>query len=124
MTLIYTPRLLPLGQGVSMCTSRNPISILPAVCILGLLCACSSSAQSTPGSASEIKNSNGSNSPGENPIVVTRPAIQPINSGDYILGEGDSLSIRVFGADDLSDKPVVVGAEGDIIAPLLGRVNA
>jgi polysaccharide export outer membrane protein len=50
--------------------------------------------------------------------------MQPINSGDYILGEGDSLSIRVFGADDLSDKPVVIGAEGSIIAPLLGRVNA
>lgn len=43
---------------------------------------------------------------------------------DYVLGSGDRLSIHVFGADDFPNLPVEVGADGDISAPLVGRVKA
>lgn len=43
---------------------------------------------------------------------------------DYVLGSGDRLSIHVFGADDFPNLPVEVGADGEISAPLVGRVKA
>lgn len=52
-----------------------------------------------------------------------QPANEPVSAPDYILGQGDRLSIRVFGADDWPDRPIDVSAEGDIVAPLLGRVT-
>ena len=52
-----------------------------------------------------------------------QPANEPVSAPDYILGQGDRLSIRVFGADDWPDRPIDVSAEGDIVAPLVGRVS-
>jgi len=97
---------------------------LIAISVVGIISVRFSLGQSQSGSATTITDSQVPPSALNSPIVVTRPTNQPINSGDYILGQGDSLSITVFGADDLSNKPVVVGAEGDIMAPLVGRVEA
>jgi polysaccharide export outer membrane protein len=49
---------------------------------------------------------------------------QPADSAEYILGTGDQLSVRLFGADDLSERPIEVGADGKINLPMAGKVQA
>jgi polysaccharide export outer membrane protein len=49
---------------------------------------------------------------------------QPLRKSDYILGPADRLSVRIFGADDLPDKPIEVGADGNINLPMVGMVHA
>jgi polysaccharide export outer membrane protein len=90
-----------------------------AIWIAGLVCICSSSAQST----SNMVSAGVPNPTVNDPTVITRHVSRADDKGDYILGQADRLSIHVFGADDLSDRPVDVSAEGDIKAPLVGRVN-
>jgi polysaccharide biosynthesis/export protein len=90
---------------------------------VGLLYVCPASAQSAASAAAEIANSSVSNSAVSDRVESTRYTSQPIGKADYILGQDDRLSIRILGADDVSDHPLDVSAEGDIIAPLVGRVN-
>jgi polysaccharide export outer membrane protein len=67
---------------------------------------------------------NGSNSSiGDRP-TATHESTQPVNKSDYILGQGDRILIQVFGATDLPTTPVDVSGEGDVVAPLVGRVHA
>jgi polysaccharide export outer membrane protein len=49
---------------------------------------------------------------------------QPIDNSAYILGTGDQLSVRVFGADDIPDRPIEVGSDGTIRLPMVGKVQA
>jgi polysaccharide export outer membrane protein len=49
---------------------------------------------------------------------------QPVDKGGYILGTGDQLSVRVFGADDLPERPIEVGPDGKIGLPMVGKVQA
>jgi polysaccharide biosynthesis/export protein len=49
---------------------------------------------------------------------------QPVDKGGYILGAGDQLSVRIFGADDLPERPIEVGADGKIGLPMVGKVQA
>jgi len=49
---------------------------------------------------------------------------QPVDKGGYILGPGDQLSVRIFGADDIPDRPIEVGADGKISLPMVGKVQA
>jgi len=51
-------------------------------------------------------------------------ASQPVDKSAYVLGTGDQLSVRVFGADDISDRPIEVGSDGTISLPMVGRVPA
>jgi polysaccharide export outer membrane protein len=95
-----------------------------AMWFVGLLYICQSSAQSAGSAAAGIVNSGVLNSPVSDRTGITQYVSQPVNKNDYILGQGDRLSIRVFGADEVPDSPVDVSAEGDIMAPLVGRVNA
>jgi polysaccharide export outer membrane protein len=48
----------------------------------------------------------------------------PVDRGAYILGTGDQLTVRVFGADDLPERPIEVGADGKINLPMVGKVQA
>lgn len=57
-------------------------------------------------------------------IPTNSYANQPVSKAEYILGANDRMSIHVFGADDIPDRPVEVGADGDITAPLVGHVHA
>lgn len=59
-----------------------------------------------------------------NKSEVTRYVSQPVDRGEYILGTGDRVTIRVFGADDLPDRPIEVSSDGQLNAPMLGRVQA
>jgi polysaccharide biosynthesis/export protein len=42
----------------------------------------------------------------------------------YVLGPDDQIVIRVIDAPDISDKPVLIGTNGDITLPMIGRVKA
>jgi polysaccharide export outer membrane protein len=57
-------------------------------------------------------------------LAIGTVANQPVDKGAYILGPGDRLSIRIFGADDLPDKPIEVGSDGQINLPMVGMVHA
>lgn len=105
-----------------------------AACLGGLLTVFPGVAQSTPvGPTAEVAQPAGPSSTAGSPADAavphkvesagTQPA-QPTIAADYILGQGDRLSVRVFGADDLLDRPLDVSAEGDILAPLVGQVKA
>jgi len=48
---------------------------------------------------------------------------QSARLSEYILGEGDVVSISVFGDGDLS-MTLLIGPDGDISVPLAGRVKA
>lgn len=83
-----------------------------------------SSAQTPPEAVTpQLANPNTPNPATAAQPAPAQPAAQNASTPDYILGQGDRLSIRVFGADDWPDRPIDVSAEGDIVAPLLGRVS-
>lgn len=42
----------------------------------------------------------------------------------YILGPDDQILIRAIDAPEISDKPFLIGAEGNITLPMIGQVNA
>jgi len=42
----------------------------------------------------------------------------------YVLGPDDEIAIRSVDAPELSEKPVLIGTNGDITLPLIGRVKA
>lgn len=42
----------------------------------------------------------------------------------YVLGAGDVITIRALDADEISDKPIRLAANGFITLPLVGRVRA
>jgi polysaccharide export outer membrane protein len=51
-----------------------------------------------------------------------RVAAQP-DSG-YVLGPDDQIVIRAIDAPEISDKPILIGTNGNITLPLIGRVKA
>src|SRR6202035_3208859 len=42
----------------------------------------------------------------------------------YILGPDDEIVIRAIDAPEISDKPVLIGTNGNITLPMIGRVKA
>jgi len=42
----------------------------------------------------------------------------------YVLGPDDQIVIRAIDAPEISDKPVLIGTNGNITLPLIGRVKA
>jgi polysaccharide biosynthesis/export protein len=47
-----------------------------------------------------------------------------VDKGGYVLGTGDQVTVRVFGADDLPERPTEVGSDGKISLPMVGKVQA
>lgn len=58
--------------------------------------------------------------------AVTLPAAVPpgASQGDYRIGVGDKLSVRVFQVPDLSFDTLVVDTSGNIQMPLIGAVQS
>ncbi len=52
------------------------------------------------------------------------PAITAPPPSGYVLGADDQILIRALDGFDLGDKPVLIGTNGDITLPLIGRVKA
>lgn len=57
-------------------------------------------------------------------VAAARIVSQPIDKAAYVLGSQDRLSIRVFGTDDLPDRPTEIGADGTVNLPMVGKVQA
>jgi polysaccharide export outer membrane protein len=57
-------------------------------------------------------------------LAAVEMASQPVDKSAYVLGTGDVLSVRVFGADDIPDRPIEVGSDGKINLPMVGKVQA
>lgn len=53
------------------------------------------------------------------------PAAKTLSSApNYVLGVDDQIVIHAFEADEISDKPIGIGADGFIDLPMIGRVHA
>ncbi len=48
----------------------------------------------------------------------------PERKPDYVLGPEDTIVIRAFQAEEISDKPLQVGGDGFVSVPMIGRVRA
>src|SRR5579859_1655339 len=48
----------------------------------------------------------------------------PANVTSYLLGPEDQITVRVFAADDIPDKPVQIDNDGSVTLPMIGRVHA
>ncbi len=57
-------------------------------------------------------------------LAESESLYQPVDKGGYILGAGDQVTVRVFGADDLPERPTEVGTDGKISLPMVGKVQA
>jgi len=52
------------------------------------------------------------------------PAGNAAAPSGYVLGPDDQIAIRAFDGFDIGDKPVLIGTNGNITLPLIGRVKA
>jgi polysaccharide biosynthesis/export protein len=53
------------------------------------------------------------------------PAGKTLSSApNYVLGADDQIVIHAFEAEEISDKPIGIGADGFIDLPMIGRVHA
>jgi polysaccharide export outer membrane protein len=93
-----------------------PILLAPALFISAAAqTAATTAAESTPVSQSQTA---------ADKLADSASLYQPVDKGGYILGPGDQLSVRIFGADDLPDRPIEVGSDGKIGLPMVGKVQA
>jgi polysaccharide export outer membrane protein len=56
--------------------------------------------------------------------VPTQPAPAAADSTSYLLGPEDQITVRVFAADDIPDKPVQIDNDGSVTLPMIGPVHA
>ena len=56
--------------------------------------------------------------------VPTTPSPAPASSTSYVLGPEDQITVRVFAADDIPDKPVQIDNDGTVTLPMIGQVHA
>ncbi len=56
--------------------------------------------------------------------MPTTPPPAPTNSTSYVLGPEDQITVRVFAADDIPDKPVQIDNDGTVTLPMIGQVHA
>ena len=56
--------------------------------------------------------------------AATAPPATPANVTSYVLGPEDQITVRVFAADDIPDKPVQIDNDGSVTLPMIGSVHA
>jgi polysaccharide export outer membrane protein len=94
--------------------------ILPSLCFQGLLL--------VPAIAQSVVAPDGHvGTPLSTPISV--PAVPTAsaaaaNTTSYVLGREDQITVRVFAADDIPDKPVRIENDGTVTLPMIGRAHA
>ena len=57
------------------------------------------------------------------PVDLQMVQVSPASSGEYRIGVGDKLAVRVFQVADLSFEELVVDTSGNINLPLIGAVR-
>ena len=56
--------------------------------------------------------------------VPTTPSPTAASATSYVLGPEDQITVRVFAADDIPDKPVQIDNDGTVTLPMIGQVHA
>src|SRR3984893_4028445 len=56
--------------------------------------------------------------------TVAPASAAPTNMTSYVLGPEDQITVRVFAADDIPDKPVQIDNDGTVTLPMIGQVHA
>ncbi len=56
--------------------------------------------------------------------VPTTPSAESSNTTSYVLGPEDQITVRVFAADDIPDKPAQIDNDGTVTLPMIGRIHA
>jgi protein involved in polysaccharide export with SLBB domain len=51
-------------------------------------------------------------------------AAAPANVTSYVLGPEGQITVRVFAADGIPDKPVQIDHDGTVTVPMIGQVHA
>ena len=54
----------------------------------------------------------------------TSPNLSNPPSTNYILGAEDQITVRVFAADDIPDRPATIANDGTVTLPMIGQVKA
>ena len=94
--------------------------ILPLLCFQGLLL--------VPAIAQSVVAPDGRvGTPLGTPISVPAlptAAAAAANTTSYVLGPEDQITVRVFAADDIPDKPVQIDNDGTVTLPMIGRAHA
>jgi polysaccharide biosynthesis/export protein len=63
------------------------------------------------------------NGPGIVPTTYTAPA--PVAApSSYVLGPEDTITVRIFAADDIPDRPAQIDNNGYVTLPMIGKVHA
>jgi polysaccharide biosynthesis/export protein len=52
------------------------------------------------------------------------PSTVPPNVTSYVLGPEDQITVRIFAAGDIPDKPVQIDNNGTVTLPMIGQVHA
>jgi polysaccharide biosynthesis/export protein len=47
-----------------------------------------------------------------------------VDSNNYVLGAEDTITVRVFTADDIPDRPAQIANDGTVMLPMVGQVHA
>jgi polysaccharide export outer membrane protein len=56
--------------------------------------------------------------------IPTAPSAATASSTSYVLGPEDLITVRVFAADDIPDKPAQIDNNGSVTLPMIGLVHA
>ncbi|MGC2403069.1 MAG: polysaccharide biosynthesis/export family protein, partial [Acidobacteriaceae bacterium] len=62
--------------------------------------------------------------PAATPANYAMPAPNAQVSPNYILGPEDQITVRVFAADDIPDRPAQIANDGTVTLPMIGKIHA
>ena len=57
-------------------------------------------------------------------VLLSTPSFASANEQDYLLDTGDTISVQVYGEEDLSIKNIQITSDGYFDYPYLGRIKA
>src|SRR6185295_20412598 len=57
-------------------------------------------------------------------VPAATPSPGEAQPSTYILGPGDTITIRALNVEEISEKPVRIGTSGIIKFPMMGRIKA
>jgi len=56
--------------------------------------------------------------------TVPRGNAGPVDTTNYVLGPEDQITVRVFAADDIPDRPATISNDGYVTLPMIGKIHA
>jgi polysaccharide biosynthesis/export protein len=103
---------------------KSPVKlILLSLCFPGLMLA-PALAQSVVAADGRVGTPMNAALPSTVAPVPTAPLVDTPSLTSYILGPEDLITVRVFAADDIPDKPAQIDNNGAVTLPMIGTVHA